>query len=110
MKVRCYFNLHKHCISVQQKKNNVWLVIDHVKEISLVNVIFKVSEPGRQRVLKEKRKNVHAYIIGDISNSDISCSRIVNYNPYKYSTFVCDNAPIYNAEACIINGKSVKAK
>jgi hypothetical protein len=64
MKVRVYFNLHKKMLSVQEKINGSWKVVDHVEQIWLGNAKFKVSEVGRQRVIKNKRKNVHAYIEG----------------------------------------------
>jgi hypothetical protein len=54
--------------------------------------LFKVSEAGRQRVLREKRKNVHAFvegIIGDPMNlPDPADLQRVSYNPYKAGTFV----------------------
>jgi hypothetical protein len=58
---------------------------------------FKVSEAGRQRVLREKRKNVHAGVTGTWINADRveSCyeflsmvGRQVSYNPYKYDSFI----------------------
>lgn len=63
-RVFVYFNLHKQMYSVRDKKTR--RVIDHKKELWLENCNFKVSEAGRQRVLKEKRKNVHAGIEGTI--------------------------------------------
>jgi hypothetical protein len=64
MKVRVYFNLHKKLLSIQTKVNGAWKVISHRQSVSLSDVTFKVSECGRQRVIKNKRKNVHAYICG----------------------------------------------
>jgi len=58
---------------------------------------FKVSEAGRQRVLREKRKNVHAGVTGTWINGDrveshyeflSMVGRQVTYNPYKYDSFV----------------------
>lgn len=67
MKVKVYFNLHKHCFSVVslEKGDSYGKVVAHVSEIMLSEVKFKVSEAGRQRVLREKRKNVHAYCVGN---------------------------------------------
>lgn len=67
MKVRVYYNLHRHLWSVQgYVKGRGWRIIGHASELLLDNVVFKVSEKGRQRVIREKRKNVHAYAIGDL--------------------------------------------
>ncbi len=94
-KVFVYRNLHKKCFSVKSLKTG--RVIAHVHEIALHDVKFKVSKSGRERVLREKRKNVHAGVVGyvtdlysmvlSINHSTVS----VKYNPYKYSNFVRDD-------------------
>lgn len=92
--VKVYFNLHKKKFSVQSKVNGRWKVVKHVDEICLQNVRFKVSEAGRQRVLREKRKNVHAYVIGEeipFVPKSYCWQDTVVYNPYKYETFVVAN-------------------
>jgi len=58
MRVFVYRNIHKNCLSVRNVKTG--LVMAHVDSITLKNVKFKVSAKGRERVLKEKAKNVHA--------------------------------------------------
>ena len=106
MKVKVYYNLHKNCYSiVSLEKENYGRVIKHENYVPLTNAQFKVSEKGRQRVLREKKKNVHAYVVGQWSidcynGSEILCSelqtkdgdiksiKVATYNPYKYSSFV----------------------
>jgi hypothetical protein len=65
-------------------------VILHATELSLVNCTFKVSEAGRQRVLSEKRKNVHAGVQGTLLDaSPVGEHEVkVTYDPYRFSTFV----------------------
>lgn len=103
-RVQVYWNLHKNMFSVRDKKTNK--VIAHTDSIILNNVKFVVHESGRQRVLKEQRKNVHAYVEGDVcirpySSVDYAIYRKmenpvqVKYNPYKKSTFYL-NDPNYN--------------
>ena len=91
MKYRVYFNLRKKCFSVQKKsEKGSWIVCEHRKEIALRNVNFKVSEVGRQRVLKRKRKNVHAFVEGEIERDFVAPPRKfhqVSYNPYKLPFF-----------------------
>ena len=89
--IRVYFNLHKHLFSVQEKVNKVWRVTRHVNFLVLKDVQFKVSEAGRQRVLREKRKSVHAYVYGkELTEYEIdSCGHVdIYYDPYKYGSFV----------------------
>lgn len=83
--VKVYWNLHRNCYSVQQNG----LVVGHTDHIELRDVTFKVNEAGRQRVLKERKKNVHAFIIGYIDDWDADRFWDVKivYNPYKYDSF-----------------------
>ena len=97
MIVQVYKNLHKSraagrsIYSVRDKKTG--LVLGHVKEIVLKDVVFKVSETGRLRVLKEKKKNVHAVLQGEVYHGkfyDLGYSKPqkVWYNPYKTNQFI----------------------
>jgi hypothetical protein len=94
MRVKCYFNLHKKLFSVvAMEGDNKGRVIAHVPNITLENAEFKVSEAGRQRVIREKRKNVHAFVVGEWArfNAAIDCAMggiPVTYNPYKFPSFV----------------------
>ena len=74
----------------------------------LRDVTFKVRESGRQKVLKEKRKNVHAFVVGTIVDERPALAgRSVYYNPYKTETFVCDGEPIHEADAAWLYSKNV---
>ena len=104
-KVFVYFNLHKKCFSIKSLKTG--RVIQHSNEVTLENCQFKVTEAGRQRVLKQKRKNVHAGVVGYItSSSEEVCDTEVRYNPYKYMTFVkSDEQPIFAARKVVLSAK-----
>ena len=82
-----YFNLHKKCFSVKDVRTG--LVVAHTDEISMRDVTFKVSESGRQRVLSEKRKNVHAGVLGEYWEGGWGTIgfNTVTYNPYKAGHF-----------------------
>ena len=94
MKVFVYRNLHKNCWSVKALEGeNKGRVIHHAQNVVLSECTFKVSEAGRQRVLRERSKNVHAGVVGQlvrINTGDVYMphSMPITYNPYKYSTFV----------------------
>ena len=89
--VQVYRNLHKKCWSVRQDG----LVKCHTDYIVLRDCKFKVSKAGRERVLRERTKNVHAWIEGhvctrqDFNNNvpDFECDNIT-YNPYEFDSFV----------------------
>jgi len=101
MKVFVYFNLHKKCFSVKALDGeNKGKVVQHTDNVVLLLPEFKVSEAGRQRVLREKRKNVHAGVAGWLDVFDCPMNKDyytqVRYNPYKYYSFVTnDETPVY---------------
>ena len=91
MKVKVYYNLHKNCYSiVSLEKENYGKVIKHDNCVPLFDAQFKVSEKGRQRVLREQKKNVHAYVVGTWVSEFVprGAVKLATYNPYKYSSFV----------------------
>lgn len=109
--VRIYFNLHKKKLSVQTKVNGRWKVVAHVEGAYVRNAQFKVSEAGRQRVLKQKKKNVHAFIIGTLV-SGIQSNKYflsVRYNPYEMDQFQCQGSNIFRAEEVLLHGRQVFA-
>lgn len=113
MRVYVYKNIRTGKYSVMHRGK----VIDHVERIMLSNVEFRVREAGRLRVLREKRKNVHAFVIGDVVD-DLGCfgtdkdGRLpakVNYNPYRSAHFTWDGHPVKTARAVILNEQGVWA-
>ena len=106
IKVEVYFNLHKRVFSVRSCRTG--RVIDHTKHVHIVNPKFVVREGGRQRVLRERKKNVHAFVRGNLTAFKDSPSHLadtVGYNPYKYDSFVnvTDEAPVYKAFRAWLN-------
>ncbi len=82
-------------------------LLDMPPFVFLKNVKFKVSEAGRQRVIKEKKKNVHAFVEGEQCKDTMQACELLNvfYNPYKYSSFVDENKdPLHFASFALING------
>lgn len=90
MIVEVYWNLKKDCWSVRCRKTGI--VIQHASSVLIENPRLHVSEAGRQRVLKQQRKNVHAYVIGKLVEADgekpEGLGRPITYNPYKHDSFV----------------------
>lgn len=66
-RVFVYFNLHKKLWSVKSLTGDgtYGRVIAHRRTLTLTDATPKVSEKGRQRVLREGRKNVHAGVVGN---------------------------------------------
>ena len=91
-KVFVYKNLHKGCWSIKQDG----LVKAHATELTLYGCNMYVNRKGRQRVLKERSKNVHAFVRGILVDDKTMrdhygwlkpMPRSVSYNPYKSASF-----------------------
>lgn len=87
-RVRVYRNLHSGNFSVQCAKSG--RVIARVDSISLLNATFIVRPAGRKKVLAQKKKNVHAFVVGEISIMPSSARTQVKYNPYVAGHFWVD--------------------
>lgn len=111
MRVDVYYNLQKQCLSVRSREKHTYgKVIKHVNSIVLKDVEFVVSEAGRQRVIKSKQKNVHAYVRGTTTKlpKRYSIENVVKYNPYLYSSFVTlDGTPIKSSKMVFIDNKNI---
>lgn len=116
LKVEVYRNLHirdRVAYSIRSAKTK--RVIDRKSVVYLCDVTFKVSKAGRAKVLKEKRKNVHAFICGyetDLNDVDLKNYKKVRvkYNPYFYDSFVdMQEKPITSASYVTIEGNQIFA-
>jgi len=92
MKVDVYYNFHKKCFSIRSReKENYGKVIGRTNKAQIAAPQFVVNEAGRKKVLKTGQKNVHAYVRGELIEEFFFISGnsyIVEYNPYKYDSFV----------------------
>lgn len=104
--VEIYKNLHNGLWSVRQNG----LVVAHIESFMMRQVFFKVSQVGRSKVIREKRKNVHAFVCGLLDESKINfmqnqkekldfhaelvqASKLY-YNPYKTDHFMIKQAKL----------------
>lgn len=109
MRVRIYYNLSRAVWSIKAMEGErKGRVIGYAQAAVLRDAHTVVSEAGRQRVLREKRKNVHAYIDGTLAQVSGYQERLITpdlsfyiagtfsgyeslyYNPYKVDHFVME--------------------
>lgn len=85
-KLYIYRNLTSKCFSVKLRGK----VVSHFTEPLVFSGSFSVSEKGRQRVVKERKKYVHAYVVcnGETASSFSGKKREITYNPFKNDSFV----------------------
>jgi len=119
-RVETYYNLHKQCLSYRPSGGKV----KHAKAIVLNDVRFAVQPAGRERVRRENRKNVHAFVRGmpawvaglddDLEdytpeNMERQGYRRITYNPYSFASFVMADtgSPIHSATQVAIINKTI---
>ncbi|QGJ88843.1 hypothetical protein SEA_YECEY3_92 [Mycobacterium phage Yecey3] len=116
MKVFVYWNLHRGMWSVKALEGpDKGRVIARHQLVILRNAVGKVSEAGRQRVLRERKKNVHAGLVGDLVQGEAvnlaPDARKVTYNPYHFGHFYYtdDRSRFEGTDLAILGHKTVYA-
>lgn len=101
--VEVYRNLHKECWSVRQGGK----VLFHTTYICLHDCQFVVRPAGHAKVIKEQKKNVHAFAKGYLISGRAANSLTegiewqqdnVTYNPYKEPHFTCGEHSVAHAD------------
>lgn len=135
MRYFIYRNLHKegYVYSIKALEGEYkGKVIGYTSSLIMCNIEFRVSEAGRERVRRERRKRVHAGIVGGIFNAkDVEIRQgsiqrcgykfglihpkdraYVTYNPYLNDTFVDKESghPIRSADHIFILGDKLVAR
>lgn len=113
MRVKVYYNIKKHMFSVVALEGeNKGRVIQSTDTVCLENCRFFVSPTGNAKVRAERRKNVHAYVYGELCGHITAIDgENVTYNPYKYTSFVKkENEQIVDrADFARLSGRSIVA-
>jgi predicted nucleic-acid-binding Zn-ribbon protein len=100
-----YRNLRTGGFSVRYRGK----VIDRLHKFTAMSVEFRVNAAGRQRVLSDRQKNVHAFVVADkykgLINSGYVLDKLakVKYNPYIDAQFKCGYTEIYNAKEVVFS-------
>ena len=120
-RVEIYRNLHNNTFSVRllrprsgradprwSEKGKIVRHIENWEILRLTNAKFAVQPAGRAKVIREKRKNVHAFIRGTVDMAGGYLGKAppheifeVSYNPYKSDKFQKDLASLNNFQRFI---------
>jgi hypothetical protein len=92
-RIRIYWNIRKKCYSMLNPETG--RVIGHASNVYLRDARFIVNAAGRDRVRSERRKNVHAFVDGRLTEPPLTALERfmpirVNYNPYRDDGFVAN--------------------
>lgn len=97
-KTYIYKNLHKDTWSLMERG----IVRAHSDNVVVENAEFRVRPAGRDKVIREQRKTVHAFVVGypvAVEDSQVAREAVegiklalgepvqVSYNPYRGDTF-----------------------
>lgn len=114
--VQIYRNLNGWRQGLDYSVRQGGLVVAHTRSLTLRDCKFYVSKRGRERVLRTKRKNVHAWIEGiiDTLSGKFHFELRVTYNPYIDRFFhgacsECGRFPLFCAKRVYIGDKGVFA-
>jgi len=93
--------------------------------LNLQNVKFAVQPAGREKVRREGKKNVHAFVRGTVIMGEFTetfkdkCEQVIQYNPYQdeqFSTYLVDPetryttySPVYKASLVSLTQGTVYA-
>jgi hypothetical protein len=121
MKREIYWNLHHRIWSVRKPHGRV---TSHARHVIIYDPKFVVQPAGRAKVLKERKKNVHAFVRGlfhaathmeiptgicasyarHVTLPNNQCVQ-VTYNPYRADHFtICGTGQaIYEAQWCLLS-------
>ena len=115
-KVEIYRNLHNGTFSVRRDGKVVYHLENH-QILRLTDAKFVVQPAGRAKVIREKKKNVHAFIRGTVDMAGGYLGQDppheifeVSYNPYESDKFLKEQnkqprrkIPIYTAPRVAIS-------
>lgn len=113
MRVQAYRNLNvRDHVAYSVRDAKTGLVIGHYPYVLLENVELRVQEGGRQRVIREKRKAVHAYVVGEKEGRAPAGRWFdIRYNPYLFASFVRagDLQPVHKAKYVLLDDRGAHA-
>lgn len=105
-RIQVYRNLRKNNFSIRDAKTR--RVIAYGTDIILSNIRMCVQKGGRERVIREKWKNIHAFVSGTYEGNnyvDLKDWEVIYYNPYTTDTFINKSTgePIFRANVAYLS-------
>ena len=114
MKIDCYLNLNKDCVSVRSRESEDYgTVVSHEPKVHVRDVEFVVQPSGRQKVREEQVKNVHAFVRGKWDESkQVLYGTKVDYDPFGVGEFFEKETGrvVRGADLCCVTRQGVSAE
>jgi hypothetical protein len=86
------------------------LVVGHTDNIVLKNCVMVVNQSGKERCLKTKSRNVHAFVTGFIGGLEDIKNMFtfkLNYNPYEARGFFCSEGQVDKCDVLYLQDRNV---
>lgn len=98
-----YRNLKTKGFSVRYKGR----VIEHIISAVATGVTFVVNRAGRQKAIRTKQRNVHAFVACSkytpVHSVNVSDLCVVSYNPFKADYFESNGTMVYEATQVVLH-------
>jgi hypothetical protein len=93
MRAQVYWNLHLKCWSLRDPRTG--RVFAHAAHVELVDAVCRVQRGARERMVRERRRSVHAYVVGEVrvfgaaapERAEADAWVRFTYNPYRSAQF-----------------------
>jgi hypothetical protein len=111
--VQSYRNLNQPGVIYSVRSKTTGRVVAHAPRVVMDNAELRVQQGGRARVLREKTKNVHAYVEGCWGEeSRPRPATKIRYNPYLFESFVRADTlePVHEAESVVLDEEGAWAR
>lgn len=107
MRVFVYKNVRRQNFSVRAMEGpDRGRVILHVEAVEVLEAEFRVSEAGRQRVLRTGQKNVHAGVVGILGKTKgafpANGSLLAKYDPFKGPAFTSTSGRVLRRARAVV--------
>jgi len=116
MKADVYYNLHRHLWSIVAREGaQKGRAVAHLPRVLVADAEMIVRPAGRARVLREGRKNVHAFVRGTIlpDAAAPAGARPFSYNPREAGHFTLRDddtrPPVRRAALVVLDGRRALA-
>lgn len=103
MRCHVYRNLNLGLWSVRDPLTG--LIVRHTTMVEVVDAICRVQPCGHARALQEKKRNVHAYVIGD-GREPATRRRKGTWLEFTYNPFRADHFTV-DGESCPLLGAAL---
>lgn len=97
--IKVYRRLYRNSTRVEYSILQDNVVVAHGVDFTLTDVQSKIIKSGQIQARKQKKRNVHAFLVGYLSeNKNTKNKNKISYNPFKDDFFTINGNKFISAE------------